>query len=268
MSIPRTRRISPSNHSRARQRVRVMLASAAAVGLSALPGAQAQAIGPAPAPPFNIEALGYPCPDANNASATDDALRGALACATNKIRCEHGQKPLSAISLSTRPPTASNCNPSGYSITLGYVPTAPAGQTPLAQAAQRKAERIVHCQQFSHRPCTSDRTPNGDDPFMYVTEVGYLPNACMVRENLYAATPAGASTAQGAADSWFNEPPDSTGRRGHRDNMLASDVYETGVGVASGLLPAAVFGRTGRPIEARVWVQLYGAKTWYPNPCR
>jgi hypothetical protein len=222
--------------------------------LCALPGAQAQASGPAPAPPFNIEVWRYPCPEANNASATNAVLRGAMACVTNRIRCLNGRRPLTAISLSTRPPTASSCDPSGYSVTLGYVPVAAVDQTPLGRAAQAKAQRILQCQQFSHTPC-------GDDPWRYVTEVGYRPNACMVRENLYVASPAGASTAQRAADSWFNESPDSTGKRGHRDNMLATDVYETGVGVARGFLPASIFGRTGAPFETQVWVQLYGAKT-------
>src|SRR4051794_10660880 len=88
MWIPETRRISPSNQSQGRQRVGVVLAFAAAVGLSALSGAQAQAVGPAPAPSFGMEVWRYPCPEATNASATNDvALRGALACVTSKIRC-------------------------------------------------------------------------------------------------------------------------------------------------------------------------------------
>lgn len=85
----------------------------------------------------------------------------------------------------------------------------------LAQAAQAKADDMVARNYWSHT------TPDGKEPWMFITNTGYQYLAA--GENLAY----GFSTSSDAVTGWMNSP-------GHRANILNGKYQEVGFGIANG----------------------------------
>lgn len=112
-----------------------------------------------------------------------------------------------------------------------------AGRDPLVpsrsldRAAQRHAEDMLRRGYFDHR------SPEDHGPDVRVREVGYVPGA--LRENIAQ----GQRDAEEVVEGWLRSP-------GHRENLLAPDVSEHGIGVA--------WGRGDDDSLRVVWVQVVG----------
>ena len=97
---------------------------------------------------------------------------------------------------------------------LGLVPLR---QQPLLElAAQRHSDDMVRRRFYEHE------TPDGVDPQMRMTAVGYSPP--WTGENLYTGTGTEATPVR-ALKGWMESP-------GHRENILRPEFTEIGVGIA------------------------------------
>jgi uncharacterized protein YkwD len=105
----------------------------------------------------------------------------------------------------------------------------------LQDAADRKAQDIVRCQQFSHTAC-------GRDFAFHIRAVGYP----MVAAGENIAWGSGRyGTVRSRMSGWLNS-------EGHRANLLGAQFTDQGIA----LVKATFLGRPG----AQVWVNQFGAR--------
>ena len=92
----------------------------------------------------------------------------------------------------------------------------------LTQSAQWHSQDMVDHNFMGHKGS------DGSSPFDRMHQAGYqFSNA---GENIAA----GYATAESVMDGWMNEQPDSSGHRGHRENILNPNFHDMGIGYAFG----------------------------------
>jgi len=89
----------------------------------------------------------------------------------------------------------------------------------LTAAAQGHSDDMAHHNYFSHIGF------DGSTLALRINAAGYT-GWLLAAENIAAGFP----TAQAVVSAWFNEPPDATGHRGHRENILNCNLKEMGGG--------------------------------------
>ena len=131
------------------------------------------------------DAQGCPGSGALPAARDIEANRQAILCLLNAERAKHGLVPLRHHPL-------------------------------LEQASQRHSDDMVRRKYYAHE------TPDGVDPQMRMSAVGYAPQ--WTGENLYTGTGMEATPVR-ALKGWMESP-------GHRANILRPEFTEVGVGIA------------------------------------
>ena len=118
-----------------------------------------------------------------------------------------------------------------------------AGRGPLGEvrtldrSAGHKSRDILRCDSFSHYACGRDFT-------FWMRRVGYIPTSCWrAGENIAWGT-GDYGTVRSIFRAWMHSPE-------HRENILASDYGQFGVGLDVGPL--------GPHRRAHVWVQHFGS---------
>jgi uncharacterized protein YkwD len=108
--------------------------------------------------------------------------------------------------------------------------------TKLDRSAGHKSRDIVRCNSFSHYACGRDFT-------FWMRRVGYLPTNCWRAGENIAWGSGSYGSVRSIFGAWMHSPE-------HRDNILARDYGQFGVGLDSGRFD----GYSG----AAVWVQHFG----------
>lgn len=116
------------------------------------------------------------------------------------------------------------------------------GLAPLNPNPQLTQSAQGHSQDMADHNFMGHNGSDGSSPFDRMHQAGY--QFSFAGENVAA----GYATPESVMDGWMNEAPDSTGHRGHRENILSPNYHDIGIGYAFG--QATQFGR--------YWTQDFG----------